>query len=91
VLVASGEIDRAGALVNPVLRAAESSDWKEAVAGTALIAGNVMLARGNSSGGARRLRQSLSVAAEAGLAYALAEASAALQEAGLPPESPDGG
>jgi tetratricopeptide (TPR) repeat protein len=89
VLVGSGEIDRAGALVGPVLAAAEASDWKEAVADTALLMGRVMLAGEDAEGGARRLRQSLGVAVEAGLRLAAAEASAALQEAGLAPGTVD--
>jgi hypothetical protein len=78
VLLAAGEIDRAGALVRPVLIAAEASDWKEAIASTALLTGLVLRERGEDDAGTRRIRQSFAIATAAGLAGAVAAASAAL-------------
>jgi hypothetical protein len=86
VLLAAGEIDRAGALVRPILIAAEATDWKEAIAGTALLAGLVLRERGEAEAGTERIRQSLAVATEAGLPGAVAAASAALGPVGSQPD-----
>ena len=78
VLLEAGEIDRAGALVRPVLIAAEAADWKEVIATTALLTGLVLRERGETEAGTARIRRSLAVATEAALPGAVAAASAAL-------------